>query len=467
MLVGLPYDPGEAHVPTHPMLRNTISSAGRLALLGSLLAGVAACGDEGSTGPEFTEAAVTADAKGGLKSIDLTPAKVELAPGAKQQFTVVAYKANGSRMNVAVSFSATGGTISSSGLYTAGSSGGMVIASANGVRDTAWVTIAGATPPDSTPTDPPAPPPPPPSPDPVPAACSDYPHTRVVSVTNASQLASAIADARGGDLITLADGTYSGRFTLSASGSAGSRIVLCGGRGAVLNGGSTSSGNGVLVKASYWTLDGLSITNSLVGVAGIRANDNVIRNVAVYNVGQAGMHFRTFSSRNRFERNEISNTGRYKPEYGEGIYIGSFSTQWVDGPDRSNENQILDNRFGPNVTADHIDLKAATSGGVIRGNRFDGRGMVEVSGNNPAWVSVFGDRYTVERNAGSVAFKHGFKVHSGTSEYGNGNVFRTNEADVQASGWGFSIASVTSGNVVACDNVVRNASWGFGNVKCQ
>ena len=85
-----------------------------------------------------------------LSSLSLSPTGVTLPRGGSQQFSVIAYQTDGSMANPTVSWSATGGTISSSGLFTAGSSEGTyrVIATIAGgtLADTTTVRIQGQAP---------------------------------------------------------------------------------------------------------------------------------------------------------------------------------------------------------------------------------------------------------------------------------------------------------------------------------
>lgn len=78
-------------------------------------------------------------------SLSLTPGTVSLATGARQQFTASATTSDGSTVPVSLRYTATGGTISTTGVYTAGSTPGAfrVVAtdSASGRADTAAVTI--------------------------------------------------------------------------------------------------------------------------------------------------------------------------------------------------------------------------------------------------------------------------------------------------------------------------------------
>ncbi len=61
---------------------------------------------------------------GGIARLDITPAAVPLAAGTRQQFTAVAFMGDGSRMFPTVTWAATGGTISASGLFTASNTPG-------------------------------------------------------------------------------------------------------------------------------------------------------------------------------------------------------------------------------------------------------------------------------------------------------------------------------------------------------
>jgi hypothetical protein len=93
-----------------------------------------------------------------LTSLTINPASVTVSAGQTQQFAVAGTWSNGSSSTPSHTYSATGGTVSAGGLYTAPSTAGtyLVIAAHSGgtLRDTSVVTVqAGVT----------APPPPPPS----------------------------------------------------------------------------------------------------------------------------------------------------------------------------------------------------------------------------------------------------------------------------------------------------------------
>jgi hypothetical protein len=79
-----------------------------------------------------------------LASVIVSPASVSLTPGSSKQFTPYGLNSVGDSVAVTASFTATGGTITSAGLYTAGQTTGSyrVIATSNGLADTAAVSVA-------------------------------------------------------------------------------------------------------------------------------------------------------------------------------------------------------------------------------------------------------------------------------------------------------------------------------------
>jgi len=112
-------------------------------LLGCLLAGSAAAGCSGSDGGPDP---VT------VESITVAPGSVTLAPGAEQPFSATAHFSDGGTGAATVIWTATGGTVSSTGDYVAGATPGeyrVVAAQEDGpLADTAFVTIPAPPPPN-------------------------------------------------------------------------------------------------------------------------------------------------------------------------------------------------------------------------------------------------------------------------------------------------------------------------------
>lgn len=294
------------------------------------------------------------------------------------------------------------------------------------------------------------------------------PHETLVDVRDAAQLARALADAGPGTMIRLGAGTYAGRFVARRSGTAERKIVVCGTDEAVIDGGTTGTGYAFhLDGADHWVLSGFMLTNAKKGVVLDEADHVLLTGLRIQDIGEEAVHFRAFSSDNVLSQSVIRDTGLLEPGYGEGAYVGSAINHWTSSssPDRSDRNRILYNTFGPNVAAEAIDIKEGTTGGLVRGNVFDGRGM---SGANYAdsWMDVKGNGWRIEDNSGYDALRDGFQVHARVAGWGNDNVFSGNVAEVNGPGYGFEIDGATSGNVVKCDNEAIGADRGLANVNC-
>jgi hypothetical protein len=83
-----------------------------------------------------------------LATVILSPASTSLSTFNTKQFAAYGRNSVGDSVAVAVTYAATGGTISSAGLYTAGSTGGTfrVVAAASGISDTSVVTVSAPAP---------------------------------------------------------------------------------------------------------------------------------------------------------------------------------------------------------------------------------------------------------------------------------------------------------------------------------
>ena len=91
-----------------------------------------------------------------VDSVVIAPSGITLAPGSTQQFTATRYFSDGTHQFDGVTFSATGGSVSAKGLYTAGAGTGnfRVVATdpSSGRSDTAQISILAAIAPPPPPT---------------------------------------------------------------------------------------------------------------------------------------------------------------------------------------------------------------------------------------------------------------------------------------------------------------------------
>ncbi|MFD6414897.1 right-handed parallel beta-helix repeat-containing protein [Streptomyces sp. NPDC060194] len=256
----------------------------------------------------------------------------------------------------------------------------------------------------------------------APAAAGDG---RTVAVVTGAQLKAALQAAAPGDTIRLADGVYTGNFKATAAARADARITLTGSSRAVLR---TSTGGGNVLHlngASYWTVQGVTLTHAQKGMMIDAAAGVVVDGVTVHDLTMEGVHFRTSSTDGVLRDSWIHDTGQDGRGMGEGVYVGTANTL----SDRSDRVQILGNTFGPWVRGEAVDLKEGTTGGRVADNTFDGTGL---TGRNfdDSWVDVKGNDYVIEGNRGVNTTNNGFEVHTQVPGWGCGTVFRGNHADL-------------------------------------
>ncbi|MBE1442950.1 chondroitinase-B domain-containing protein [Paenibacillus sp. OAS669] len=147
-------------------------------------------------------------------------------------------------------------------------------------------------------------------------------HAATINVSNDSQLASALTAANPGDIIVLADGSYSG-LTITTEGTAASPIEI-----KAANQGKAVFNSGVihLQGANYTTLNGIKVTTS----GGTKTVDGKNRNVGVLIEG----------SNNRITRStfQLNVTG---------------TTEWVLIAGNSSNNRVDYSDFGPAAVGGH------------------------------------------------------------------------------------------------------------------
>jgi parallel beta-helix repeat protein len=296
----------------------------------------------------------------------------------------------------------------------------------------------------------------------VEAACSN-PTTRVSST---SALKSALGSAHAGQVILMAPGTYTGNFVASVSGTATSPITLCGSSESILDGGTIKSGYVFhLDSANYWHLEGFTVTDGQKGVVADKTTGALIQGLTVHGTGDEGIHLRDFSSNNTVNGNTVSNTGNLKAKFGEGIYIGTAQKNWCTFSqckvDNSDHNVISDNHIS-NTTAENVDIKEGTTGGILTGNTFDGTGMTAAD----SWVDVKGNDWTIEDNVGKDSVNDGYQTHQILAGWGQDNVFENNTSDVAGPGYAIHVTKPL-GNIVRCNNTATGARAGLSNLKCS
>ena len=228
-----------------------------------------------------------------------------------------------------------------------------------------------------------------------------------------------------------------GAFVASVSGSAQQPIFLCGPRGALENEGPRSGYVLHLKQASHWRLIGFSVRQGQKGVMADGTVGSVIQGLNVTDIGDEAIHLRNFSTDNVVSDNEISRTGLRREKFGEGVYIGTAVSNWCTisncRPDRSDRNVVVGNRIDT-TTAEAVDIKEGTTGGLVQDNVFDGSAL---SGAD-SWVDVKGTAWLIQGNTGTASPRDGFQTHEILEGWGSQPVPRQ-PGDRQRLRYGFAL----------------------------
>jgi len=296
---------------------------------------------------------------------------------------------------------------------------------------------------------------------------------RVRNVTTSIQLTSVLLSAQPGDIITLADGTYSGKYVASAAGTVDQPITIRGSDKAILDAGDTTGyplkiAGSTTAYADYWCVQGITLARGATGFYVDLARHVTLAGTTIRDTGQEGVHYKSCSSNGVIADNHIFNTGLAKHDYGEGIYIGTAESNWASlnncntgSPDATNDVQILRNTID-HTTSESIDIKEGTIGGLIDGNSFD---LVGMTGDNfsDSAIDLKGTGWTVSNNtvtrSGTSAAVDDFQIHivdaqAAVTKSGTGNTLTGNKLNGQAPGYGVLVPS-DGVNTIACSNTTN------------
>ena len=236
-----------------------------------------------------------------------------------------------------------------------------------------------------------------------------------INVYNATDLQNALKNAAAGDEIIVNPGTYLGdkstsgstkaHFYSSKSGTSSNPITVRSkwkGNKQTLKGASVDSAYIFYLTGDNWVIKDLKFTTAQKGIMLEGANNNLLNNIEVSNIGAEAVHFRYFSSNNTLSNCYIHNTGKRSGQegFGEAVYVGTHDGHTSASLDNSNNNRIGGCSIGPNITAEAIDIKSGTKGTIIESNYINGEGIIGASGNPAAdsFIDIKGTDVIVRNN---------------------------------------------------------------------
>ena len=283
-----------------------------------------------------------------------------------------------------------------------------------------------------------------------------------VEVNTASELENALSEASAGDKIVIESGTYLGNFKLKVGGSQNKPIWIVAENVSnmpILDGDDYNNSTTLAIDGEdaggigYIYVESIKVSNARTGISVDQADYVTIDNVEVYDIGQSAIHLRDGSKYNIVKDSYIHDTGLYNVKYGEGVYIGSDYTKWPGGSSSSEYDpavdyaQILNNIIGPNVTAEHIDIKEGSSYAYVIGNTFDAEGMNDIINGGLSFIDFKGNYAEAAYNTGdqndNEYFENAFEINEKSSGWGAYNDIHNNRVTFDDDYYDDSKVSVT------------------------
>ena len=240
----------------------------------------------------------------------------------------------------------------------------------------------------------------------IPDAAND---THQIYVSTAAELKTALTNVRAGDEIILKSGVYedaasSGKwrvFEAAASGTPDNHIIIRSedpAHPAELCANQPEKKCVLYITGSYWEIRDLKIRNAAKGIFLAKSEHSIISGCEVSEIGDEAVHIIDDSSYNLVENCFIHDTGTVNAKYGEGVYIGSAKNATEYGFE-CHYNTVRGCRFGPNIAADHVDIKEYTIGNLVEYCTFDGTGIQGENGGN-SFVEIKGNDAVIRYNTG-------------------------------------------------------------------
>ncbi|MCF6361755.1 MAG: right-handed parallel beta-helix repeat-containing protein [Cyclobacteriaceae bacterium] len=265
----------------------------------------------------------------------------------------------------------------------------------------------------------------------------------IIICSTAECIQNAMQNALPGDIIRIEPGVYTGststsgnsnaRFYSVASGTSANPITIEASDASnkpVLQGSSISSKNVMHIKGGYWVIRNLDIRTGKKGMMLDNSDYTKILNCEVYDIGEEGIHLRDGTSNAEVTNCYVHDTGKLTNKFGEGIYIGSDKGKWSTYIKECDNNLISNNRIGPGVTAEHIDLKEGSSFNIIEHNIFDGAGINDQTNGGLSFMDVKGNNNITRFNCGfqnaNGLLLNAFEIHVKVSGWGENNTFTNN-----------------------------------------
>lgn len=235
--------------------------------------------------------------------------------------------------------------------------------------------------------------------------------------------------AKPGDVVYVKNGTY--RESVYISGRHGGTNYITfqnyPGHSPLIQGAGFESGRNKIIDSSFIKFIGFRISNIQQGLFVETSNNIILQKLEVFDVGQEAVHIKFNSSFVTIEDSVIRDTRKWKYN-GEGVYIGTSSSQQPDAPPYDNTHDILvKNNTIYNTHDECIEAKEGTYNVTIDGNTMRDC-LLDPGITRPTWGAIevmehkkyyAADPNHVIKNNIIHTAKTGIGVHTGATVFNN------------------------------------------------
>jgi hypothetical protein len=180
----------------------------------------------------------------------------------------------------------------------------------------------------------------------------------------------AVRRAVPGDVVYVKNGTYREDLYIGGKNGGGSYITFRNypGHSPVIRGGGVESGRNKISESSFIRFIGFTITNFQHGVYVEKSDNIILEKLRVHDVGQEAVRIRMNSSFVTLQDSTIHDTRKWQFN-GEGVYIGTSSSQQPSSPPYDNTHDVLvKNNTIYNTSDECVEAKEGTYNVTIDGN---------------------------------------------------------------------------------------------------
>lgn len=239
----------------------------------------------------------------------------------------------------------------------------------------------------------------------------------------------AVGRAAPGDIVYVKNGTYREDVYIDGKNGGANYITFQNypGHSPVIQGNGVQSGRNKITNCSFIKFIGFTITNVQQGLFVETSNNIILQNLKVYNVGQEAVRIRFNSSFVTLQDSVIHDTRKWQFN-GEGVYIGTSSSQQPNSPPYDNTHDILvKNNTIYNTSDECIEAKEGTYNVTIDGNTMHNC-LLDSRITSPNWGAIevmehekyYGSNpnHVIKNNIIHVP-KTGIGVHTGATVFNN------------------------------------------------